>query len=150
MHLLSQAAKNRIARRIALVRNRRGVAVMEFALVAPLLAMLALGILSYGQYFLLAHATQQIANDAARATVAGLSSAERVTLANAMVSKEVASLPVSASQVAVAVSESSADQLVTVTLRVDASSNPMFKMKIVPMPDAMIERHGTVRQGGLE
>ncbi len=150
MHLLPQAIVNCAAKGAALVRNRRGVAVMEFALVAPLLALLALGIMNYGQYFLLAHSTQQIANDAARATVAGLSSTERETLARAMVSRQVASLPVSAGQVSVAVSENNANHLVTVTLRVDASSNPMFKMKIVPMPDAVIERRGTVRQGGIE
>ena len=131
-------------------RDRRGVAVMEFALVAPLLALIAMGILNYGQYFLLAHSTQQIANDAARATIAGLSAAERVTLAEAMVTKEMTQLPVGAGQVAVAVTENGTDKLVTVKVRVDASSNAMFKLKIVPMPEAIIERSGTVRQGGLE
>ena len=40
------------------------------ALVLPALTLLLLGIFGYGQYFLLAHSAQQMANDAARATIA--------------------------------------------------------------------------------
>lgn len=129
--------------------DRRGVAVIEFALVLPLLAVLLLGVLGYGQYFLLAHSAQQIANDAARATIAGLSSAERVALANAMVAREIMQLPnMGAGQVAVAVEE--AGDLVNVHVRLDATSNALFSLQMLPMPDALIERRGTVRMGGLE
>ena len=91
---------------LPLVKDRRGVAVIEFALVLPLLALLLLGVSAYGQYFLLAHSVQQMANDAARATIAGLSQSERVTLANATVANETARLPnVTIDQVAVSVAQ---------------------------------------------
>jgi Flp pilus assembly protein TadG len=129
--------------------DRRGVALTEFALVLPPLTMLLLGIFGYGQYFLLAHSVQQIANDAARATIAGLSSTERRTLANATVTSEVALLPnVKAGQYSVVVAESG--DLVTVTVALDASANPLMKMSFVPMPDSLIKRQGVVRQGGVD
>lgn len=135
---------------LPLVKDRRGVAVIEFALVLPLLALLLLGVSAYGQYFLLAHSVQQMANDAARATIAGLSQSERVTLANATVANETARLPnVTIDQVAVSVAQPQ-DDLLTVRIRLNATGNPLFGLKLVPMPDAVIERGATVRVGGLE
>src|SRR3546814_1825318 len=57
--------------------DRRGAVIVEMALVLPLLVTLLLGLVCYGQYFLIAHSVQQIANDAARATIGGLTSDER-------------------------------------------------------------------------
>src|SRR3546814_18776749 len=48
---------------------------------SDLLVTLLLGLVCYGQYFLIAHSVQQIANDAARATIGGLTSDERSRLA---------------------------------------------------------------------
>src|SRR3546814_15097933 len=61
--------------------DRRGAVIVEMALVLPLLVTLLLGLVCYGQYFLIAHSVQQIANDAARATIGGLTSDERSRLA---------------------------------------------------------------------
>src|SRR3546814_16160648 len=44
---------------------------------SDLLVTLLLGLVCYGQYFLIAHSVQQIANDSARATIGGLTSDER-------------------------------------------------------------------------
>src|SRR3546814_17971580 len=57
--------------------DRRGAVIVEMALVLPLLVTLLLGLVCYGQYFLIANRVQQIANDAARATIGGRTSAER-------------------------------------------------------------------------
>src|SRR3546814_11666609 len=54
-----------------LLRSERAAAVVEMALVLPLFVALAMGILVYGQYFLLAHSVQQAANDGARAAAIG-------------------------------------------------------------------------------
>lgn len=51
-----------------LVHEERGGAIVEMALVLPLLLALLMGVLLYGQYFMLAHSVQQAANDGARAT----------------------------------------------------------------------------------
>lgn len=129
-------------------QDRRGATIVEFALVLPLLAMLLLGILAYEQYFLLAHSAQQLANDAARATVAGLTATERTTIANASIARSLSTLPeLKAQTVSLAVSEAS--ELVTVRVRIDASANPMFRIGLVPMPDPLIERRAVVRQGGF-
>src|SRR3546814_9175157 len=59
--------------------DRRGAVIVEMALVLPLLVTLLLGLVCYGQYFLIAHSVQQIANDAARATIGGLTRSEEHT-----------------------------------------------------------------------
>ncbi len=124
---------------------------MEFALVLPALALLLLGIFGYGQYFLLAHSAQQIANNAARATTAGLSLAERTSLATAAVAREVAELPnAQANTYSVAVSENATTKMVTVRVRLDASANDLLRMSFVPMPSPVIERLSMMRQGGVE
>ena len=75
-----------------ITKDMRGAAIVEFALLLPLLICLLMGVLGYGQYFLLAHSVQQIANDAARATVPGLSATERASLARQSVTDDVAAL----------------------------------------------------------
>lgn len=129
-------------------RERRGVAVVEFALVLPLLVLLLLGVLGYGQYFLLAHSAQQFANDAARATVAGLTAAERVALANQMLARELGHMPeIRPGTVALAIDETA--DIVAVRVRLDASFIPLFRVPILPMPDALITRRAVVRRGGV-
>lgn len=128
--------------------SARGVSVVEFALVLPLFGCLLYGILGYGQYFLLAHSVQQIANDAARATVAGLSSDERRSLATTAVAAELGSLPSArAGNVTTAIAETS--DTVTVSVRLDASSVPLLRTSFIPMPDPVIERRAVVRPGGI-
>jgi Flp pilus assembly protein TadG len=128
--------------------DRRGAAVVEFALVLPLLAYLLFGILSYGQYFMLAHSLQQLANDAARATVAGLNGTERSTLAQQAVAAELPALTdLNSSRVSASTTEASG--YVTVTLRYDASYIAIFRTGLIPMPGTMIERHAVARTGGM-
>lgn len=130
-----------------LSRDRRGAAVLEFALVLPVLAVLMFGMLGYGQYFLLAHSAQQLANDAARATIAGLTPAERLSLANAVVERERTALPETASASVTTHVDEAADR-VTVRVRINASAMPLFRSRILPMPDPVVERRAVVRPGG--
>jgi Flp pilus assembly protein TadG len=134
--------------KLPLARDTRGATIVEFALVLPILICLLLGMLGYGQYFLLAHSVQQIANDAARATVAGLDANERATLARQSVADDVTALrQFAAARVATQVDESGAAVAVDVTL--DARGLPPFTTPIVPMPAPLIERRAVVRRGGL-
>jgi Flp pilus assembly protein TadG len=129
-------------------RDLRGASVVEFALVLPLFGCLLYGVLGYGQYFLLAHNVQQLANDAARATVAGLSADERRTLATTSVGNEIASLhTIRPADVTTAIEETS--DTVTVRVRLDATNVPLFRNTLVPMPDPVIERRAVVRPGGI-
>ncbi len=133
----------------SLFRDRRGLAVTEFALVLPALVLLLLGIFGYGQYFLLAHTVQQIANNAARATISGLSKDEREAQATAAVARELALLP-NAPANAYGVKVEDANGFTTVQIRLDAAGNELLKIGFVPMPSAVIVRKAVVRQGGTE
>jgi Flp pilus assembly protein TadG len=130
-----------------LFADRRGVSVVEFALLAPLLMALLVGLLGYGQYFLAAHTAQQLANDAARATVAGIDAAERLTLARASVARELAALP-ELKQATVTTTVEEAPQLVTVKVSLDAAALPLLRSTLVPMPSTTIERRAVMRPGG--
>lgn len=130
------------------LRDRRGSAIIEFAIVLPVLVLLLFGLLAYGQYFLLAHSAQQLANDAARATVAGLSTAERLSLAQASVNREKAALPEAARSTITTAVDEAVDQ-VTVRVRLDASNVTLFRSQIIPMLDPVIERRAVIRPGGI-
>lgn len=133
-------------RSYSFTNDRRGSAVIEFALLLPVLVALLFGVLAYGQYFLLAHSVQELANDAARATIGGLSRDERLQLANDTVSAELPRLrAMPADRVTTHVDESSG--LVTVRVRLDASTIPLLHMSMIPMPDPMIERRAVIRAG---
>lgn len=127
--------------------DTRGAAIVEFTLLLPLLLYILLGILSYGQYFLIAHSLQQIANDAARATVAGLNPDERRTIATGTVGRETGALPSMGGAVSVSVTETA--DTVTVRLSMDSRDAALFRTAIVPMPDAVIRRTAVVRTGGF-
>lgn len=64
-----------------LVRNQRATTAIEFAFVAPILLLLLVGIMGYGYVFGIYHSIQQIAAEAARSSVSGLSDAERSQIA---------------------------------------------------------------------
>jgi len=127
-------------------RDRRGAALVEFALALPLLLVLVIGILAYGQYFLIAHEVQQAANDAARATIAGLDRDERAAIArdSIVASARAGSLDPAATRSEVV----EMDSLITVTVRHDAGHIALLNAGLLPVPDTLIERRAVVRVGG--
>lgn len=130
-----------------LVRDARGLAVLEFALVAPMLLTILFGIMGYGGFFWRAHAVQQVANDSARAALAGLTTAERQTLAQAAFSADVAAMGLDAARATANVSEAS--NIVTVSVSYDASRDGFLNISLVPLPSKSIRRLAAVRLGGL-
>ncbi len=127
---------NRVRR---LARDIRGAALIEFAILLPALLSLVMGVLCYGQYIWLAHSVQAAANDAARAIVAGVTPAERLSLAQAAVAVDMASVPeLRSNQISVAIDEANARA--TVRLRVDARALTLLSTGMVPLPDPVIER----------
>ncbi len=133
-----------MARPITFSADRRGTALVEFALLSPILIALLLGMLGYGQYFLTAHTLQQLANDAARAAIVGQTAAERVTLARASVTQGLANAAVAKpGEVSSAVAE--ADGRVTVTLAVDTRALSLLRTGLVPMPEPVIERRAVAQ-----
>jgi Flp pilus assembly protein TadG len=127
---------------------RDGAAAVEFAFVGPIFILMLCGIMAYGGYFWSAHAVQQVANDAARAAVAGLAGPERENLARAAVEAEIADYAyLDAPNASVAVTDL-ADRM-TVTVTYDATDSFFFALRhIVPMPSPRISRRASVRHGG--
>lgn len=127
---------------------RSGAAAVEFAFVGPLFVLMLCGIMAYGGYFWSAHAVQQVANDAARAAVAGLDGEERMSLAQATVEAEVPDYAfLDPAKVSVVVNNL-ADRM-TVSVTYDATDSFFFALhQIVPMPSPQIQRQASVRHGG--
>src|SRR3546814_8800606 len=91
---------------LRLTRCERAAAMVEMALVLPLFIALAMGILVYGRYFMLAHSVQQAANDGARAAITGLDADDRLGIAIRAVDRSLASVAgVTSDPRSVAVSE---------------------------------------------
>lgn len=125
-----------------------GAAVVEFAFVLPIILSFLMGIMSYGQWFYFAHAMQQIANDAARATVPGLSATERASLAQSAVDQDlttIAGLNKGAARLTV---QDDGTQ-VKLTMTYDASSSPMLRKPLVPLPSTTINRSAIVQIGNF-
>jgi Flp pilus assembly protein TadG len=128
-----------------------GTAAIEFAIVAPLLFAVVLGILSYGLYIGAVHSTAQLAADAARASVAGLNDSEREMIARRQVTVNAASYVVlDPAKLSVSAGTNALDATeFQVTVRYDARSLPIFGFgTLLPVPSQFITRSATVKQGG--
>lgn len=69
-----------------LVSERRGTAIIEFAIMLPVLVAMLAGMICYGLYFGAANSVQQLVADAARHSIAGETLAERQTMVSSYVS----------------------------------------------------------------
>lgn len=131
--------------------DQRGVSAIEFAIVFPLFLVTVLGILVYAIYFGVVHSVQQLAAEAARASVAGISPTERTTLAEQHVQRSLGSYPlIDAGSLKVAAAQSVSDpNLFAVDLSYDASKMTIFALDgLLPLPPKEIRRQAVVRRGG--
>ena len=129
----------RIARTgLTLARGERGAAIVEMALVLPLLLALLMGVLVYGQYFMLAHNVQQAANDGARASIVGLDAADRSAVANRAVAR---SLQAVGGTHSVAISETG--EAITVAVTYTAPGDSLLRSSFVPSPGEVIRARAT-------
>ncbi|HMN51149.1 MAG TPA: pilus assembly protein [Xanthobacteraceae bacterium] len=134
-----------------LLRDRSGVSAIEFAIVGPLFFIVLLGILIFAIYFGTVHSVQQIAAEAARATVQGITAAERAELAQNHVKAIVGSYPLLDPQyLSVEANTSASDpNLFNVSIVYDASRSIVFAFEgLIPMPPKTISRSAVVRRGG--
>lgn len=131
--------------------DRSGAAAIEFAIVGPLFFMVLLGVLIFAIYFGTVHSVQQIAAEAARATVQGLSETERAELAQNQVRNIVGSYPlIDPNYLTVTAATSQTDaNLFNVSISYDASRSIVFAFEgLIPMPPKTIARSAVVRRGG--
>lgn len=132
----------------SLPKSEKGTAVIEMALVMPLMSMLMGGILSYGVYFWRAHGLQEAAASAARAALAGTTPAERRRMLDDALDVELPQmLGVRAADVGRAVADTGT--ILTVDLSYDGSRDMMMGAGLVPLPQSVIRRRAVIRLAGL-
>ena len=129
-------------------RDRQGSAAVEFALAGPLMILMLVGMVMYGGWMWVAQSVQTLATESARAAVAGLDAAERISLAQAFVLAEAeggAGLALDHMVVTV----DSDEQAIRVHIAFDASDHWVMMMSgLLPAPPAVIQRTAIVRTGG--
>lgn len=141
-------AVGRRARR-KFIASTAGSAAVEFAIIGPILLLLILGIYVYGGYFLTAHTVQQLANDAARASIAGLDDTERSSLARQSLEAGLSGQSAMRGELA-AVRVTRSGQMLAVNVTYDARDDLYWAFSsIVPAPSPVISRTASIRLGGF-
>ena len=136
---------------IRLIACRKAAAAVEFALVIPIFLMMLFGIVSFGAYLTVVHGVQQLAAEATRAAVAGLSNDERVTLAQNNIAANIGSYPLISSgrlSLTSAATDPTSNNF-SVTHRYDASNMFVFNLpSFVPAPSPVVVRSASIQRGG--
>jgi Flp pilus assembly protein TadG len=136
-------SRHRSGRR-RLLRDERGAALVEMAMVLPVLMLLIMGIIVYGQWLACANALQQSANEGARASLSGLSQDERALTARQTVADSLSHYDgIDQRKVVVGVQDDGTT--VNVTVNYDMSDQPVMKLPFVPIPDKVVSRSAAVR-----
>jgi Flp pilus assembly protein TadG len=133
-------------------KSHSGTAAVEFAIVAPLFLFFLMGMIAYGIYFGAAHSVQQLAADAARTAIAGLSPTERQALAQNFITLNAGGYVfIEADKLAVQVADNPIDaQQFVVSVQYDAANLPIWGLLAnLPLPGKTIARSSTIRIGGI-
>jgi Flp pilus assembly protein TadG len=129
---------------------RRGVAAVEFAMLFPVFLTLVFGIVIFGSYLAMIHGVQQLAAEAARSSVAGLSESERSSLAASYVTANVGTYPlIIPSKISVNAATGSDPNVFVVTVSYDASTMFIYSLPFVPAPPSTIIRSAAIPYGGF-
>jgi Flp pilus assembly protein TadG len=136
---------------IKLLLCRRGASAVEFAMLLPLFLALVFGIVIFGSYLAVVHGLQQLAAEAARSSIAGMSASERSSIATSYVSTNVGTYPlITANQVSVNAATSPSDPNVfVVTVTYNASGMFIYSLPFVPAPSSTIVRSAAIPFGGF-
>jgi Flp pilus assembly protein TadG len=130
---------------------RRGATAVEFAMVLPIFLTVVFGIVVFGSYLAVVHGVQQLTAEAARASIAGMTEAERSTLASNYVTANAGTYPLinSAKLSTAAATSPSNSNVFIVTVNYDASSMFIYALPFVPMPPSHIVRSAAIPYGGF-
>ncbi|NEU11697.1 pilus assembly protein [Methylobacterium sp. BTF04] len=138
--------------RTGLLNCAQGSSAVEFALLVPILLIIFAAIMVFGIYLGASHNLRQLASDAARASIAGVSDQERGVLARQRVASALADGAMfKPGTVDVQIGSDPADStLYTVTLSFDARNLGFSGLSgLVPIPPDLIRSSVSVRRGGL-
>lgn len=135
---------------IAFIKERNGTAALEFAMIAPLFIILLLTTIAYGIYLSTAHSLQEMASDAARTALAGVSNEERLALATDFIRTASLDDPfIKRTNLGVEVKPDPANSdRFSVILTYDARNLPIWQLYSFALPDTRIRRLSTIRMGG--
>lgn len=131
-------------------RGEKGAAAIEFALIAPALIMLLFAILVYSTYFAAYLGVRQAAAEAARASLAGLSTIERRTLAVARAEQvlDQYGLMLASGTRPVVTAAAGAAGTFRIDITYDISGSPMMRYgAMLPLPDETIASSIVVSNG---
>lgn len=129
--------------------DRAGNAAVEFALVGPVLLLMLMGIFTYGGYFLTAHTVQQLTNDAARASIAGLDDEERLSLARDAMRAGISNQDFMRGELS-QITLTRNGQTIDLAVTYDASEDVYWAFQsLIPAPPHAISRRATIRVGGF-
>jgi Flp pilus assembly protein TadG len=131
--------------------DTRGASAVEFAFVAPVFLMIVFGIAAFGYVFGVYQGIQQIASEAARAAVAGISDAERDTIARGFVSTNAGTYAlIDTRKVVVTTTATGAPApafLVSVSYDLTGTFPYQFA-NLLPLPSPRIQRTAVIQRGG--
>lgn len=136
---------------VRIARTDGGATAVEFALVFPVAIIFFCGLLAYGVYFGAAHSVQQLAADAARASVSGLNNTERALIAAQHVAASGGEYPLlRADRLTVAAQPLGADPTqFEVRVSFNSEDLPIWALSgLVPLPERTIERVAIIKRGG--
>jgi Flp pilus assembly protein TadG len=136
---------------VSLWPDRSGASAIEFAIVAPLFTMILVAIMAYGMYFSAALSVHQLAADAARASVAGMSSTERTAIAQSHAIQHASNYSLlSAARLSVDARPAAGDPSeFVVAVSFDASGLPIWMFSnLLPLPPSTIVRSASIKRGG--
>jgi Flp pilus assembly protein TadG len=138
--------------RMFLGRDETGAAAVEFAILTPVFLVMLFGMIAYGIYFGAAHSVQQLAADAARTSVAGLSPGERDELVTGFISRNAGDyVLIDPQKLSVSIGDKPDDpDQYRVTVSYDASALPIWNLDVpLPLPGRTITYSSVVRRGGV-
>lgn len=124
---------------------------VEFAFIAPLLLLLLFGIIGYGHAFGVYHGVQQLAAEAARASIAGLDDDERARLAREFVTHSIDSYAfLDPGKLTVRTNATGAPSpSFEVAISYDYSDSVFSRLSsIIALPTPVVERRAVVQRGG--
>jgi Flp pilus assembly protein TadG len=136
---------------IKLMACRRAASAVEFAMLLPVFLSLVFGIVVYGSYFTVIHGLQQLAAEAARASIGGMSEAQRNAIATSYVSANVGTYPliVPGSVTVVAASSVTNANIFVVTVNYNASQMFIYSLPVVPLPPSAMTQSAAIAYGGF-
>jgi len=134
------------------MRDGRGAAAIEFAILTPVFLLMLCGMMAYAIYFGAAHSIQQLAADAARTSIAGLDGVERNKLVSAFIAKNADGYVfIDATDLTYEIADKANDpNQYRVILRYNAAKLPIWNLGVpLPLPSRTIVYTSLIRIGGI-